>query len=279
MEVKSVQLAAAKRRFNLPFPLQSVGFIDSHPASGNTIVRGNLELCLRLGSSGEFSYDRFDDLEYSCRYPNVCIKTPDMVHHIRVDAPRDAVYFKYNPALGEAIKQAGLSGEPYCWHFTMTPEVNLILREVRKLLPHSQEPGVADQLDTHALSLWQKLILMREEQDFPPDYGEAKIRRIASFIQLNFMNEIDLDELFVRHGMSRRNFFRYWQKSFASSPAAYIRQLRLNESRRLLEETDLSVEAIAERLHLSSTSYFCLTFKQHFLQTPHRYRQTKRSEQ
>lgn len=278
MEITSVQLTSTKRRFNLPFPLQSLGFIDSHPATADTVVYGKLELCIRLSSNSEFSYDRFNNLEYICRYPNVCIKNPDMIHHIRVEAPRDAFYFKYDPALGDAVKQAGLSGEPYCWHFTMTPEINLILREVRKLLPHSQEPGVADQLDMYALSLWQKLILMREEQDFRPDYNEAIIRRIASFIQLNFMNEFDLDELLVRHGLSRRNFFRHWQKSFLASPAAYLRQLRLNESCRLLEETNLSVEAIAECLHLSSASYFCLVFKQRFDLTPHQYRKMKRLE-
>ena len=52
MPVSCVDLSKVKRRFHLPFPLESVGIIENHPYM-SVVVKGKLELCVRLSSDAE----------------------------------------------------------------------------------------------------------------------------------------------------------------------------------------------------------------------------------
>ncbi|MGN0871446.1 MAG: hypothetical protein ACI4UV_09685, partial [Victivallales bacterium] len=94
MPVSCVDLSKVKRRFHLPFPLESVGIIENHPYM-SVVVKGKLELCVRLSSDAEQSREWFDDTCYTVRYPNVALKVPNVTHSFIVDHPRDAFYFKF----------------------------------------------------------------------------------------------------------------------------------------------------------------------------------------
>ena len=73
MPVSCVDLSKVKRRFHLPFPLESVGIIENHPYM-SVVVKGKLELCVRLSADAEQSREWFDDTCYTVRYPNVALK-------------------------------------------------------------------------------------------------------------------------------------------------------------------------------------------------------------
>lgn len=266
METMTVQLDATPRRFGAAFPLESVGFIENH-AYASVAIRGKLELCIRLGSAAEFARDRFDDEEYVTRYPHITLKMPEMLHTFTVDEPRDAVYFRYKPELADAMRAAGLFAPPFCRAIAVTQELNRILREARALLPHSQEEGVADRLDLLALLAFEECLL--QHGPLPgDDPAGAKLRRIASYFQLNFQHGIDLDELLKANGLSRRGFFRAWKRAYRLSPAAYLQELRLAEAKRLLEETTLPVWTISQRLGYRNSNYFTLFFRRRTGATP-----------
>ncbi len=265
--VKVVQLAELKRRFEMPFPLFQIGMVESSPGAEREVF-GKLELCIRLSCTGEFAYDRIEDMEYISRYPNVMIKVPDKRHAVRIDDFRSSIYIKYDSRLAPAMEKAGLLSPPHCWDFTMTPEINKMIREIGELLDRAHEYGMADRLDTRCIMLWEELIMQRGRMNGNSDYMDAKIRAIAAYFDLNFLKEIDIDELIRGNGLSRRNFYRCWKKSFKISPAIYLRNLKLTEAGRLLGETGLSIWEISDRLNFRNPSYFCLLFKQHFGKTP-----------
>lgn len=271
-----LRMGMLKRNFQLPFPLDEIGFIEGHPREFCS-VRGTLELCLRLGSTSEFAVDRFGNDVYRCRFPHVCLKTPDLLHVTTVEQPRDAVYFKYAPELADAMRAAGLLKAPWCWEFCMSREIRDLLHEVRELLGHSCEFGVVDHLDNLALRLFQMLLIARDSGR-AGEVVDVRIQRIASYLRLNCLAEIDLEKLLRQNGLSRRNFYRYWQETFAQSPAAYLRELRLEAGFRLLQTTNLPVWMISQRLHFRNTSYFCRLFKQRYGETPHRYRSRRESD-
>ena len=275
MNAITVQLEETPRRFHSAFPLELVGFIENHPYA-SVAIRGKLELCIRLGSTAEYARDRLDDREYITRYPNFILKMPEVLHTFTVDKPRDAVYFRYQPKWAEAMRTAGLFAFPFCREIAITSELNQILREVRALLPHSQEEGAADRLDLLALRAFEECLSQHGVLPQNDPVG-AKLRKIASYFQLNFQCGIDFEGLLKGNGLSRRSFFRAWEHAFRLSPAAYLQELRLAEAKRLLEETAFPVWKISQQLGYRNPNYFSLFFRRHTGITPLAWRSAHRS--
>lgn len=71
----------------------------------------------------------------------------------------------------------------------------------------------------------------------------------------------------------RRSFKKYERKS----PKQYVLDARLEEAKRMLRETDLSLEAIAETLNLESGAYFCRLFKKKTGVSPGQWREETRN--
>lgn len=84
--------------------------------------------------------------------------------------------------------------------------------------------------------------------------------------------DLGVDELAGSAHMSRRSFIRAFRASTGATPAAWVRSRRLDEARRLLEVTDLSIDRIADDCGFGSP----VTFRQNFLSafgcTPSNYR-------
>ncbi|ANE45340.1 hypothetical protein SY83_02205 [Paenibacillus swuensis] len=69
---------------------------------------------------------------------------------------------------------------------------------------------------------------------------------------------------------------RMFRKAYGVSPHAYHLQCKLQQAERLLQETELTVTEISERLNYGSVHYFSRWFKQQTGEQPTRYRQLKR---
>lgn len=63
-----------------------------------------------------------------------------------------------------------------------------------------------------------------------------------------------------------------FKKVYGMSIRSYWSQIRMREAKKLLQETDLTIETISEQLHYSSTSHFCYNFKQMTQTTPQHFR-------
>ncbi len=71
------------------------------------------------------------------------------------------------------------------------------------------------------------------------------------------------DTLAARVAMSPRNFARLFAKEFGSSPARFVEQLRIDTARRLLTESDSSLEHIAQRVGFGSVDTMNRAFRRH----------------
>lgn len=76
-----------------------------------------------------------------------------------------------------------------------------------------------------------------------------------------------------RAGMSQRNFARCFAVETGTTPAAYVEELRVEAARRLLETTDLTIEAVARRVGFRRTETLYRSFRRRLSTTPDRYRQ------
>ncbi|WP_421119765.1 GlxA family transcriptional regulator [Aquihabitans daechungensis] len=85
--------------------------------------------------------------------------------------------------------------------------------------------------------------------------------------------DLTVDRLAERAGMSPRTFARTFRSETGTTPAAHVEELRVESARRLLETTDLTVGAIARSVGLKHAETLHRAFVRRVGTTPDRYRQ------
>jgi AraC family transcriptional regulator len=92
------------------------------------------------------------------------------------------------------------------------------------------------------------------------------------YIQVNLCNEMSLRDMASVAELSESQLVRAFRASTGFTPIAYLADLRLKETRRLLVSTNLSLSEIALRLGFADQSHFTRRFRVATGMTPSRYR-------
>lgn len=90
-----------------------------------------------------------------------------------------------------------------------------------------------------------------------------------------FDQNIDLEELSRRYGMSYSFFRRLFREQTGFSPHAYVVAIRINRAKALLRETALSVEDVGKAVGFSSLAYFSAAFQKRLGISPSSWRVSK----
>jgi transcriptional regulator GlxA family with amidase domain len=109
--------------------------------------------------------------------------------------------------------------------------------------------------------------LKRQEKE-PP-----KLRDVSTFVLEHVGEALPVDRIAAGLGMSPRTLSRWCREHFDESPAELVRRLRIDEARRLLEETPLPLKDITARTGLGDASTMWRAFTQRLGVTPAAYRQ------
>lgn len=109
-------------------------------------------------------------------------------------------------------------------------------------------------------------------QELPPYETSQDIAHLLDYIEGNLGSDLTLDALAEAAHLSSRHLSRRFRQVTGTTPAQWIKQRRLNASRRLLEETGLSVAQIAQAVGFSSVVTFRQGFVAAFDTTPQSYR-------
>ena len=99
----------------------------------------------------------------------------------------------------------------------------------------------------------------------------AAIRR---YIDLHFKESLTLEQLAEESHMSKYYLSHAFKREYGISPINYMISRRIEESKYLLAETDLSLSQIAQLLGFSSLSYFSQVFHRTQGISPKEYRQS-----
>lgn len=109
--------------------------------------------------------------------------------------------------------------------------------------------------------------LRRQERE-PP-----KLRDISTFVLEHVDEPLPVERIAAGVGMSPRSLSRWCREHLDESPAELVRRLRVDEARRLLEETSLPLKDVTARTGLGDASTVWRAFTQHLGVTPAAYRQ------
>ena len=102
----------------------------------------------------------------------------------------------------------------------------------------------------------------------------AAVRR---YIDLHFKEALTLEQLAEEGHMNKYYLSHAFKREYGVSPINYMISRRIEESKYLLAETDLSLSQIAQLLGFSSLSYFSQVFRRTQAITPMEYRQSTRN--
>jgi transcriptional regulator GlxA family with amidase domain len=110
--------------------------------------------------------------------------------------------------------------------------------------------------------------VLRRQANEPP-----KLRDLEGFVLEHLDRPLSVGTVARGVGMSARTLSRWCRAHLDESPAELVRRLRLDEARRLLEETTLPLKDIAGRTGLGDPSTLFRVFGQYLGVTPAAYRE------
>ena len=119
--------------------------------------------------------------------------------------------------------------------------------------------------------------LKSSSQEHPKSMEEGKYRTayaIADFLSNNCEKNFSLDELAERFFLSKYYVCRVFKDVTGYTISEYINIHRILKAKRYLEETDISISEIAQRLGYGSITHFEKNFKHYMTISPLKYRKS-----
>lgn len=116
----------------------------------------------------------------------------------------------------------------------------------------------------------------RSGHDMSPNASAPRLHswtldRVGSFLDDHLGDSVNLDDLARLASVSRFHFARCFRSSTGESPMAFLRRLRIERAKQLLESGDQPISDIALELGFYDQSHFSRHFRRIVGTTPGRY--------
>ena len=107
--------------------------------------------------------------------------------------------------------------------------------------------------------------------------GKTQIQQVQEYVLANLGIELSVENLAVRAGMSTRNFSRVFRCETQITPAEFVDAARVDAARRLLEDSNTSIQRIATRCGFKTVDVMRRCFVRKLGVTPVDYRRRFRT--
>ena len=126
------------------------------------------------------------------------------------------------------------------------------------------------------IRLMRNIALSVQVHPLPQVSGNSQCAAVRHYIDLHFKEPLTLDQLSEEAHINKYYLSHIFKQEYGISPINYMISRRLEESKYLLAETDLSMSQIAQLMGFSSLSYFSQVFRNTQGVSPKEYRQSLR---
>ncbi len=120
---------------------------------------------------------------------------------------------------------------------------------------------------------YEKLKKSHEFEDKITRKNDELIRVITEFLDENYTEELSLEELGEKFGLSHYYLAHIFKDETGISPMKYVMHRKIGEAQSLLKNTDMSISSISDKLGFSSSCHLSSVFKKYFGISPKTYRQ------
>ena len=98
------------------------------------------------------------------------------------------------------------------------------------------------------------------------------VEQCCEYIEIHVNDNISVKYIADRLGISHEHLSRIFKHETGLSVVEYIRKVKIEEAKSMLQYTGISLVEISEKLAFSSQSHFCTSFKEEMKITPKKYR-------
>ena len=107
---------------------------------------------------------------------------------------------------------------------------------------------------------------------YPAQIMSKEITTALKYIDKHFQENLSLEKMADQVYLSSYYFSRLFKKEVGVNFSSYLLHKKLDEAKRLLDETDKSILDVSAALNFKEQSYFCKVFKKNVGLTPTEYR-------
>lgn len=105
--------------------------------------------------------------------------------------------------------------------------------------------------------------------------NQQRIKQMLKFMHAHYHEPIQLSDISAVVSISKSECNRCFQKMIGMTPFDYLKQIRLEQAIKLLQNTNLSMSDISSACGFNTLSYFGKLFKQYKGISPKKFRDTK----
>jgi AraC-like DNA-binding protein len=156
-------------------------------------------------------------------------------------------------------------------------ELNVTLDAIgRELVSESPANDRAAQAYLGLLGVWLERQIAKAAPDAQrPDASKRLVARYTALLEKEFRSGMGVAEFAARLGVTPTHLTRCCNQACGRPASALLHDRLIFEARRLLSETDLPVNIIADSLGFTSPAYFTRAFQHQVGKSPTAFRRTK----
>ena len=239
-------------------------------------THNHTELFYIVGGKGQFL---IEDKTFPVDVNNLVVINPNVVH---TEASLNAQPLEYIVLgiEGIALATSENSNGQFCLldHFE-SAEISGCLRNILREM-EQKSPGYEDVCQAFMEILVIRLMrntTLSVAEELPAVSGNRQCAQVRRYIDDHFKEALTLDLLADEAHMNKYYLSHAFKKEYGVSPINYMLSRRIDESKYLLAETDLSLSRIAQLLGFSSLSYFSQAFRKSQDISPMEFRQSAKN--
>lgn len=239
-------------------------------------THNHVELFYIIGGKGQFL---INDQLYPVNTNHLVIINPNVIHtEVSLNAqPLEYIVLGVD---GIELSISGTSNGQFCIldHFESLDMASCLRNILREM--EMKQPGYED-----VCQAFMEILIIRLMRStglsLPSETSAVSTNRqcaaVRRYIDLHFKEALTLEQLAEEGHMNKFYLSHAFKREYGVSPINYMISRRIEESKYLLAETDLSLSQIAQLLGFSSLSYFSQVFHRTQSVSPKEYRQSQKS--
>ena len=218
------------------------------------------ELFYIIGGDGQFL---IDDERFPVRAHQLIIVNPNIIH-TELSYEAHPLEYLVLGIEGLEISISGTNEGRYCVY--TLPTENRVLNCMKSILREMHERDIEHQMACQAYMDILVVQLLRNTgtsmtqvtDSSPTNRQCAAVRR---YIDNHYKETLTLDQLAEEANVNKYYLAHAYKQAYGISPINYMIARRIDEGKRLLAETDLSLSQVSGILGFSSASYFSQSFR------------------